>query len=610
MDNASERISLNEANVTVPPETHGFGIFTLRRIGQIFKIIFSKGICVLFLVLICLMALLEQYLVYNVGVIPSGFYKVLGDKNFKEFWFQVFKAMLLILAICFVLSCKTYILNVFYVTSRETLTDRLHILYFTQNKFYILNTMKYDFTDNPDQRITQDVDKFTKQLSTIVGPFVVAPFTISYYTYSCYQTTGWIGPVGVFAVFLISVIVNKILIKPIMALVMKQEKCEGFFRFKHMHVRTNAESIAFQDANIAEMARSEYKLLNLIKTQQILYLRQFALDVAVNIFSYTGSIVSYLILAFPIFTGKYDNLTPSELSALISVNAFVAIYLISCFSSLINISTNISELGGLTHRICEILDSLEGNNTVTDEELIRNSKMRLKLRSSGDASDPVIDIQNVTFSAPRDTRVLISNITLQLRFGTNLLISGKSSSGKTSLLRVIKGLWPIEDGKIYRRLPFQPSMIFFLPQHPLLTDGSLMEQIVYPLELPKDLKPKDEDTDSILQFLKYVELDHILLKAGLFDEVDWNWYDVLSPGETQRLSFVRLFCHKPKMAFLDEATSAVDIELEEKLYKKCKELDITVISVGHRSTLALFHNQFLHLDGQGGWSLSDEPHTI
>ncbi|GIY79920.1 lysosomal cobalamin transporter ABCD4 [Caerostris extrusa] len=112
-----------------------------------------------------------------------------------------------------------------------------------------------------------------------------------------------------------------------------------------MHVRSNAESIAFQDANIAEMARSEYKLLDLIKTQQMLYLRQFSLDVAVNIFSYTGSIVSYLILAYPIFSGKYDNLTPSELSALISVNAFVAIYLISCFSSLINISTNISELG-------------------------------------------------------------------------------------------------------------------------------------------------------------------------------------------------------------------------------------------------------------------------
>ncbi|XP_055942362.1 lysosomal cobalamin transporter ABCD4-like [Argiope bruennichi] len=607
MDNASERMSLNEANAPVSPDTYSFGMFTLRRMGQIFKIIFSKRICILFLVLICLMALLEQYLTYNVGIIPSGFYKVLGDKNFKEFWYHVLKAVLLILAICFVLSCKTYILNVFYVASREILTDKLHLMYFTRNKFYILNTMRYDFTDNPDQRITQDVDKFTKQLSTVVGPFVVAPFTISYYSYTCYQTTGWVGPVAVFAVFLISVVINKVLIKPIMALVIKQEKCEGFFRFKHMHVRSNAESIAFQDANIAEMARSEYKLLDLIKTQQMLYLRQFSLDVAVNIFSYTGSIVSYLILAYPIFMGKYDNLTPSELSALISVNAFVAIYLISCFSSLINISTNISELGGLTHRICEILDTLKGDDSASDEELLRNSRMKLKPRSTGDVKDPVIELQNVTFSAPRDSKILISGISLHLRFGINLLISGKSSSGKTSLFRVIKGLWPIEEGKITRRLPFQPSLIFFLPQHPLLTDGSLIEQIVYPLEMPNDLKPKDEDIDSILKYIKYAELEHILLKAGLFDKVDWNWYDVLSPGECQRLSFVRLFCHKPKMAFLDEATSALDVELEEKLYKKCKELDITVISIGHRRSLVQFHDSFLHLDGVGGWTLSNEP---
>ncbi|GIY79918.1 hypothetical protein CEXT_251911 [Caerostris extrusa] len=108
--------------------------------------------------------------------------------------------------------------------------------------------------------------------------------------------------------------------------------------------------------------------------------------------------------------------------------------------------------------------------------------MRLKSRASGDTSDPVIELQNVTFCAPRDSNILISNISLQLSFGNNLLIT----------------------------------------------------------ELAKDTKPKDEDIDSILSFIKYVELEHVLLKAGLFDKVDWNWYDVLSPGECQRLSFVKL----------------------------------------------------------------------
>lgn len=383
MEEQTEQISLCEQNTPVPPKEHGFGIFTIRRLGRILKIIFSKGICVLFLILICLMALLEQYLVYNVGIVPSGFYKVLGEKDLIAFWYHLIKATLLILAICFVLSCKKYILNVFYVSSREILTDKLHGMYFSQNKFYILNTMQYDSTDNPDQRITQDIEKFCKQFSSVLAPFVIAPFTITYYSYNCYQTTGWIGPVGIFVIFLLSVLVNKLLIKPIMGLVIKQEKCEGFFRFKHMFVRSNAESIAFQNANYAEMSRSNHKLMDLIKVQQLLYLREFPLDVCVNIFSYMGSIVSYLILAYPVFAGKYDNLSPAELSALISVNAFVAIYLISCFSSLINISTNISELGGLVHRVCEIIDTLGVDKDKFDDDFEQDYKIKMESHNSG-----------------------------------------------------------------------------------------------------------------------------------------------------------------------------------------------------------------------------------
>ncbi|KFM71989.1 ATP-binding cassette sub-family D member 4, partial [Stegodyphus mimosarum] len=397
--------------------------------------------------------------------------------------------------------------------------------------------------------------------------------------------------------------------KPIVTKVVQQEKCEGNFRFKHMHVRTNAESIAFQDANIAELSRSDNKLVALIKIQQSLYLRQFPLNVAVKVFSYFGSIISYLILAYPIFSGTYDDLTPPELSALISKNAFVSIYLISCFSSLIDLSSQISEIGGLTHRVFEILDILNLNyeEDISDCSS-KSSKFKMKsgefYQEAGDSQVPVIELNNVTFCAPRETKPLISDISLEIFIGKNLLITGKSSSGKTSLFRIIKGLWPIDEGTITRRLPFQPSSVFFLPQRSLLSDGTLLEQIVYPLELPRFLKPHHEDIDLILGYLHFAELDHVLKKAGLDDDVDWNWYDVLSPGEAQRLSFVRLFYHRPKLAFLDEATSALGLDLETKLYKKCTELGITLVSIGHRTSLVQFHNDILHLDGEGGWTLT------
>lgn len=358
---------------------HGFGIYTLQCLHKLIKVIVSRRVNVTFLVLICLMALLEQYLVYNVGMLPSGFYKVLGDKSWNAFWMQLLKAILLILAICSVLACKKYITNIFYVTAREVLTNKLHLMYFCKHKFYYLNNYRYTLADNPDQRITQDVDKFCKKFSTIIEPFVIAPFTISYYSYKCYDMTGWIGPFSAFLIFLISATLNKILMKPVIKKVVSQEKCEGFFRFKHMHVRTNAESIAFQDANFAELSRADSKLFALVRVQQNLYLKEFPLNFAVSVFSYTGSIVSYLILAYPIFSGKYDNFSSVDLSQLISQNAFVSIYLISCFSSLINLSTTIGETGGLILRVCTILNILNESHETKDKD---NNSCKFKLKPS------------------------------------------------------------------------------------------------------------------------------------------------------------------------------------------------------------------------------------
>ncbi|XP_054710702.1 lysosomal cobalamin transporter ABCD4-like [Uloborus diversus] len=605
MDEQSERMSLFEIHVTPEAKSYSFGIFTLRRLKQLFSIILSKRISVIFVLLICALALIQEYLVYNVGIIPSGFYKVLGDKNWNAFWLQVLKATLLICAICSVLSCSNYITNVFYVSSREILTNRLHSLYFSKNRFYYLNTFKRILTDNPDQRITQDIDKFCQKFSSVIKPIVIAPFTISYYSYNCFHTTGWVGPTSIFLIFIVSAAFSKLLMKPVMLKVIQQEKCEGYFRFKHMHIRSNAELIAFQEADKAELYRTDSKLIDLIITQQSRYLRNFPLDFFTNFFSYIGSIVSYLILAYPIFSGLYSGLTPAELSALISQNAFVSIYLISCFSSLINTSAAFSEIGGLTHRVCEILDVLLINNEPINKDTWRYYDSNLILRNEGDCNDSVIELKDVTFCAPKESKPLIANISLQIKLNSNLLITGKSGSGKTSLFRIVKGLWPVRSGSVIKKLPFQPSTIFFLPQRSLLSDGTLMEQIVYPLILPKHLKLSEEDLIFIRSELEFADLEHLLKKTGgLNAKVDWDWNDVLSPGEAQRLSFVRLFYHKPKLAFLDEATSALGSQVEAKLYKRCKDLGITVISIGHHTSLLKYHDNVLHLDGEGGWTLS------
>ncbi|CAG5116571.1 unnamed protein product, partial [Candidula unifasciata] len=106
-------------------------------------------------------------------------------------------------------------------------------------------------------------------------------------------------------------------------------------------------------------------------------------------------------------------------------------------------------------------------------------------------------------------------------------------------------------------------------------------------------------------YLKSFRLTGLLNRLGGLDATtDWNWYDELSPGEMQRLSFVRLFFHHPPYAILDEATSQVSEEMEQLLYKTCFELKITVMSVGHRSTIRPYHDMELKLGIDGAWSLN------
>lgn len=129
---------------------------------------------------------------------------------------------------------------------------------------------------------------------------------------------------------------------PIVAWVVKNERREGDFRYKHMQIRSNAESLAFLTGARLEEAKTNNKLDVLLKTQHSLYGRQFFLNLAVNLFDYLGSIISYLALAVPIFSGRYDDVSSAELASLISQNAFVCIYLISTFSTLVDLSSSVT----------------------------------------------------------------------------------------------------------------------------------------------------------------------------------------------------------------------------------------------------------------------------
>ncbi|XP_069639996.1 lysosomal cobalamin transporter ABCD4 isoform X2 [Haliaeetus albicilla] len=628
------------------------GLF-LRRFLRLQAVLFPgwpSPSALMFLTLLGV-ALLEQLVIYQVGVIPSRYYEVLGNKDFSGFKTLTAVALTLIVANSTVRQARgsrvlggkgkaapgprrdpgaeglrsalaplgsylwdrsllksfdQFICNMMYVSWRKSLTEYLHSCYFQGQVYYSLHVLREDI-DNPDQRISQDVERFCRQLSSMARKLIISPFTLAYYTYQCFHSTGWLGPVSIFGYFIIGTIVNKVLMSPIVSKLVQQEKLEGDFRFKHMQIRVNAEPAAFYRAGRVEHMRTDWRLQSLLQTQRELIGKELWLYIGINTFDYLGSILSYVIIAIPIFSGVYGDLSPTELSALVSKNAFVSIYLIGCFSQLIDLSSTVTDVAGYTHRIGELQETLlslgrKKNNSYSEVK----ASWDLDGHSGEDPvpRDTAFLLERMTLSVPSSGKLLIKDLSLRISQGNSVMIVGNTGTGKTSLLRVLGGLWESTQGSIKMLTCFGPRGVVFLPQRPFFTDGSLREQVIYPL---KEIYPVSgsADDERIVRFLELAGLTDLLARAGGLDKhVDWNWYDILSPGEMQRLSFARLFYLQPKYAVLDEATSALTEEVEHELYRVCLQLGMTLISVGHRASLEKFHSWILKLHGEGRWELT------
>lgn len=262
---------------------------------------------------------------------------------------------------------------------------------------------------------------------------------------------------------------------PIVNLVYTQEKCEGFFRFQHMRVRSDAESIAFLNGGQFEYQQSDKLLDDLISVQKKIIFRKFILNISVYLFDYIGSIVAFIVLAVPLFSGALDHLSPSDLSELISQNTFIQMYLIQVFTTIVDTSTNFTIIAGTTHRIGQLIEELlNKKRAFTDSEMIAY-KPSNNPNSTSSQPQSYCKLINVSINLPQNGKRLLEKLNLHAIHGTNLLISGPSGTCKTSILRVLKGLWTETNGFIERYLSFNdPNSVMILPQKAFLTSGSLL----------------------------------------------------------------------------------------------------------------------------------------
>ena len=647
----------------------GLNCLFVRRICLVFST--ASGIrtpAFMLLLLTLPVCVLEQVAFYYLGMIPSGFYRVLEDRDKNGFYHQLWVSSWWVLAIVLIRSCKSYAAGALYIQWRWNLTEKLHSSYLRNKSYYDINCLSHGI-DNPDMRITQDVDKLVDTLHSIVLQLVVFPGVVAYYTYKCWTTMGYLGPLCIYAYFVVAVVCNKLLMSPIVREVFRLEKREGHFRYIHVNLRNSAESAAFCDAEIAEKVNFQETFKLILQSKQVIVKKQLFLNFAVNTCDYVGSILSYIILAIPIFGGVYDNV--EHLGSVISQNSFVAMYLVNSFSSMVDLSSQVADLAGYSHRVGELLEFLQessrvfvtsvGRDDVTEEDGSDNfgdtfssvgiASEFINTVNKTEDTDSVIEgklihLANVTVQNPITDKFLVRNLSLSIDSKTNILIQGPPGAGKSSVLRTIKSLWKPPLGSITTT-----KSVMFLPQHPYFTRQSLAQQITLP-----DLVTEDTDMDDILGILNKLKLAEVMedvqwedgdiYEEGCFsrflakccnstddkstDQEDTasspliretlvpsntislhkipqkSWYSSLSPGNLQLLAFARVLYHKPNIVIMDEATSALSPSYVKLVYEVLKDMGICYLSVSHNESLTKYHDKILVIAGDGGnWNFKD-----
>lgn len=454
-----------------------------------------------------------------------------------------------------------------------------------QQMYYRLEMFSQGTADNPDQRISEDINLFTARTLSFMSGLLRSATTIVCFIFVLWNLSeilsfsaagqefhiyGYLVWTALAYSVLGTWITHKVGHR-LVSLNYLQQKLEADFRFSMVRLRETAESVAFYNGAAKEESFLSNRFMTLLRNTLFIIKKQKQLSWLTNSYAQIAIIFPFVVAV------------PRYLSQNISLGGLMQIA--NCFgkvqdamSYFVDVYASLAEWQSCAERLLSFDKHIAAIEKETEEKsgsLVREETHdRLRLA-------------DVTISVPamdenKRTREIISSASCTIKSGEHVILKGPSGSGKSTLLRTLAGFWPYVKGHI--SMP-APSEMMFIPQKPYIPMGTSAEAASYPLETA--------DEEILSPLLVECGLSHLMEKPDT--EADWS--HILSLGEQQKLAFVRVFLRKPKWVFLDEATSAMDEETEEKMYRLLTALPgTTVISIGHRSTLDKWHDRVLRIE--------------
>ncbi|KAM7295284.1 ATP-binding cassette sub-family D member 1 [Ixodes scapularis] len=558
--------------------------------------------------------------------------KFIVRKDMTRFALQLSKWLLVAIPATFVNSLIRFLESQLSLAFRTRLVRYAYGLYFKNQTYYRVSNLDGRL-ENADHCLTEDITTFSQSVAHLYSHITKPMLDVVVITFTLFRMAHEMGAYGVpapaiaFCAVCVTALILRKMTPRFGKMVAEEARRKGYLRFVHSRLIANAEEIAFYGGHKVELGllqksyRALARQMNLIFNQRLWYimLEQFLMK-------YMWSATGMVMISLPIMTGitprvedDDDDLFQgddgvSTRTQFITTAKNILIAGGDATERLMSSYKEITELAGYTGRVSKMLSVFEDVSecrykrtlAVTNEGSVKKAfgmkgltfrDGMPEIRGVVVERNGIVVLENVPIITP-NCDVVVPSLTFKMTQDMHLLITGPNGCGKSSLFRILSGLWPLYCGQLQR--PPNKQM-FYIPQRPYMALGTLRDQVIYPdtLEDMRNRGFNDEDLEGILNI---VHLQHIIVREGGWDAVG-DWKDILSGGEKQRMGMARLFYHRPQFALLDECTSAVSIDVESQMYQAAKDYGISLLTITHRPSLWKFHSHLLQFDGEGGWRL-------